>query len=114
MTNKQIKMTIYGAKQICASCVGAPDSKDTYEWLQALISRKYVDDNIVFEYIDFTNPPEEGKHQQFSQRIVDEDLFYPIIFVNDEMAAEGIPRVQTIYRSLENHGAVLQEGRGNK
>ena len=41
MSNKQTSIEIYGADVVCASCVNAPSSKDTYEWLQAAIDRKY-------------------------------------------------------------------------
>jgi len=107
--DKKIKITVYGADQICASCVGAPGSKDTYEWLQAAIGRKYVADHINYEYIDIDSPPEEEKHQDFVKQIFDEDLFYPIVFVNDEMVAEGIPRLKTIYNELDQHNVELQK-----
>ncbi|MGJ9457486.1 YuzD family protein [Oceanobacillus sp. CF4.6] len=108
METKKVTITIYGAKQICASCVGAPGSKDTYEWLQAAIGRKYMDEPIAYEYIDINQPPEVEKHKQFVKRIFDEDLFYPIVFVNNEMVAEGIPRLKTIYQSLDKYGIPLQ------
>ena len=41
MSTTNINIEIYGADIICASCVNAPSSKDTYEWLQAAIDRKY-------------------------------------------------------------------------
>lgn len=106
---KPIKITVYGAEQICASCVGAPGSKDTYEWLQAAIGRKYVSDPIQYEYIDINEPQEDEKHQQFIERIFEEDLFYPIVFVNDEMVAEGIPRLKTIYEALDKYDLPLQQ-----
>ncbi|GAA0588512.1 YuzD family protein [Virgibacillus siamensis] len=105
---KNLQITVYGAEQICASCVGAPGSKDTYEWLQAAIGRKYVADDIMYEYIDIDNPPEINKHQDFVKRIFDEDLFYPIVLVNEELVAEGIPRLKTIYKELDKHGIDLQ------
>ncbi|MFB4169287.1 YuzD family protein [Virgibacillus sp. JSM 102003] len=105
---KNILITVYGAEQICASCVGAPGSKDTYEWLQAAIGRKYIDDIIEYEYIDMNQPPDDEKHQQFVERIFEDDLFYPIVLVNDELVAEGIPRLKTIYSELDKNGAVLQ------
>ncbi|WP_067725716.1 YuzD family protein [Oceanobacillus damuensis] len=108
MENKKLTITVYGAEQICASCVGAPGSKDTYEWLQAAIGRKYIDDPIAYEYIDINQPPEVEKHKQFVQQIFEEDLFYPIVFVNDELVAEGIPRLKTIYQSLDRHGIQIQ------
>ncbi|MBY7143980.1 YuzD family protein [Virgibacillus sp. NKC19-3] len=109
MGKTKVVITIYGAEQICASCVGAPGSKDTYEWLQAAIGRKYDDDVIEYEYVDIDHPPNEEKHQQFVARIVEEDLFYPIVFVNEEMVAEGIPRLKTIYKELDKHGVGLQD-----
>ncbi|MEN1969785.1 YuzD family protein [Lentibacillus sp. N15] len=103
MGMKKVRITVYGAQQICASCVGAPGSKDTYEWLQAAIGRKYMTEAIGYEYIDIDAPPEVAKHQQFSQRVIEEDMFYPIVFVNDELVAEGIPRLKTIYQALDKH-----------
>jgi|SRR5690625_3289498 len=107
--DNHIRITIYGAEQICASCVGAPDSKDTYEWLQAAIGRKYVDDQISYEYIDINQPPEDEKHKEFVEKIFEEDLFYPIVFINDEMVAEGIPHLKTIYKELDRYNIVLQK-----
>lgn len=105
---KNILITVYGSEQICASCVGAPGSKDTYEWLQAAIGRKYMADTISYKYIDIDHPPEIEKHQQFVERILDDELFYPIVFVNDEMVAEGIPRLKIIYKELDKYGVALQ------
>lgn len=104
---KKVRITIYGAEQICASCVGAPGSKDTYEWLRAAIGRKYDAAVVEYEYVDIDKPPEIAKHQQFVQRVVDEDLFFPIIFVNDELVAEGIPKLKTIYQALDKNGVAL-------
>ncbi|MGF7013411.1 disulfide oxidoreductase YuzD [Ornithinibacillus bavariensis] len=105
--DSKVMITVYGAEQICASCVGAPGSKDTYEWLQAAIARKYEDNVIEYEYIDINKPQQDEKHQNFIERIFDEDLFYPIVFVNDEMVAEGIPRLKTIYEALDNRNVKL-------
>ena len=108
MNAKKVTITVYGAEQICASCVGAPGSKDTYEWLQAAIARKYVADPITYEYIDINQPQNVDKHKTFVEQIFSEDLFYPIVFVNDDMVAEGIPRLKTIYQSLDKYGVQLQ------
>ncbi|MUV39219.1 putative disulfide oxidoreductase YuzD [Lentibacillus sp. JNUCC-1] len=99
-----ILITVYGAEQICASCVGAPGSKDTYEWLQAAIGRKYEDDHIAYEYVDIDQPQNDEQHHAFVERIFDEDLFYPIVFVNNEMVAEGIPRLKEVYKELDASG----------
>ncbi|MCJ0932728.1 YuzD family protein [Virgibacillus halodenitrificans] len=104
----KIKITIYGAEQICASCVGAPGSKDTYEWLQAAIGRKYEDGRVEYKYVDINKPTNNEKDSLFIQRIEEEDLFYPIVFVNEELVAEGIPRLKTIYQHLDNHDLTVR------
>jgi disulfide oxidoreductase YuzD len=109
MGDKEVLITVYGAEQICASCVGAPGSIDTYEWLQAAIARKYESEGIRYEYIDIDRPQEDEKHRDFVEKIIEEDLFYPIVFVNDEMVAEGIPRLKTIYEALEQREVKLLE-----
>lgn len=107
MDKEKITITVYGAEQICASCIGAPGSKDTYEWLQAAISRKYMAD-IDYEYVDIFAPPADARHKNFAARVLEEDLFYPIVFVDEKIVAEGIPRLKTIYQELDRLGAALK------
>ncbi|GAA0500124.1 YuzD family protein [Salinibacillus aidingensis] len=101
---KEITITVYGADQICASCVNAPGSKDTYEWLQAAIARKYGDANIHYTYVDIFSPPEDEKIQDLARRVADDEFFYPLVLVDDEIAGEGNPRLKTIYSKLEEKG----------
>ncbi len=103
MTDEHVTITIYGADQICASCVGAPGSKDTYEWIQAAIKRKYETQNIQYEYIDIDERQEEEHHQQFVDRVFEEDLFYPVVVLNGEIAAEGVIRLKDVYKALDEH-----------
>ena|SRR5699024_7992660 len=112
---KTITITVYGAKQICASCIGAPGSLDTYEWLQAAIGRKYVTDNVEYQYVDMDAPTRE--HQAFVEQMISEDMLYPVVFVNEEMVAEGIPRLKPIYQALDKRGVEYLhsiEGAGQK
>lgn len=108
MGKEKVLISVYGAEQICASCVGAPGSKDTYEWLQAAIGRKYADGELDYSYIDINQPQKDKQHSDFVERIFVEDLFYPIVFVNDELVAEGIPRLKTIYQALDKYQVPLQ------
>lgn len=100
-----LKIEVYGRNQICASCVGAPGSKDTYEWLQAAISRKYGTDQFSYTYIDMDNPEQYAyKHQEMIKHIVEEDLFYPLILLDNEIISEGIPHLKTIFKTIEAKG----------
>ncbi|WP_407272539.1 YuzD family protein [Radiobacillus sp. PE A8.2] len=104
MEQSQVKLTVYGATQTCPSCVGAPGSIDTYEWLQAAISRKYPEAAIEYEYIDLFEPPANEAHQAFAKKVLEEDIFYPVVLVNRTIVGEGNPRLKTIYHALEMEG----------
>ena len=56
MTEKVVEISIFGAEQICASCVNLPSSIDTYEWLQAAIGRKFPNQPLNFTYTDIFQP----------------------------------------------------------
>ncbi|MEI5907833.1 YuzD family protein [Bacillus spongiae] len=102
--NKQVVIEVYGAEQICASCVNMPSSKETMDWLQAAISRKYPQQPFTIDYIDIYNPPEHEEKKVFAQRVIEEDLFYPVVLVEGKIVGEGNPRLKAIYSELEQFG----------
>lgn len=104
MEQKVVEIIIYGAEQICASCVNLPSSKDTYEWIEAAVTRKFPDQPFEFSYVDIFQPPEEPEKQRFAQKVIDEDLFYPVITVNNKIIGEGNLRLKALYTELEQHG----------
>jgi len=52
MSQKTVEIAVYGADQLCPSCVHLPSSKETYEWLEAAISRKYTNQPFTITYVD--------------------------------------------------------------
>jgi disulfide oxidoreductase YuzD len=104
MERREAKIFIYGAEQVCASCVNLPSSKETYEWLEAAISRKYPEQAFHIQYIDIYSPPEEEAIKLFATKVVEEDMFYPVVLINDTVVGEGNPRLKTIFSELEKHG----------
>ncbi|QDP40973.1 DUF1462 family protein [Radiobacillus deserti] len=102
--NQSILVSVYGANQICASCVNAPSSIDTYEWLQAAISRKYEKADVRYEYIDIFEPPKTDLHQEIREQVEEDELFYPVVLVNHKVVVDGIPQIKTIYQALEEVG----------
>ncbi|WP_347862489.1 YuzD family protein [Salimicrobium sp. PL1-032A] len=107
MSKNKVNVTIYGADVRCASCVNAPGSVETYEWLQAAIGRKYGNDDITYTYIDIFDTE---VNDEFLEKIMDDELFYPLVLVEGEVAGEGTPRLKSIYQYLEKHGVKEQEG----
>ncbi|WP_379970370.1 YuzD family protein [Ectobacillus sp. sgz5001026] len=96
-----MKISVYGAEVTCASCVGMPSSIETFEWLQAAIGRKYPNNSFQFEYVDIFNPQKDEEKRTFSQRVIDEDLFYPVVLVNETIVGEGNPRLKDVYAEIE-------------
>ncbi|TLS38840.1 DUF1462 family protein [Pseudalkalibacillus caeni] len=94
------EILVYGAKERCAACVNLPSSFETAEWLSAALNRKYPEKEIHVRYVDIFNP--EGDEESiFSERVIEEDLFYPVIVMNDEIISEGNPRLKDIYKAIE-------------
>ncbi|WP_042353881.1 YuzD family protein [Bacillus rubiinfantis] len=100
----EIEIVLYGAEQLCPSCVNLPSSKETFEWLEAAISRKFPDQPYKMSYVDIYNPPLEEKKRDFAQKVIEEDLFYPVVVIKDEIVGEGNPRLKTIFAKLEKYG----------
>ena len=102
---EMVNVQVYGTKVICASCVGMPSSTETFEWLQAAIGRKYEgqENKFNFEYIDFQQEQEDKDKKAFAERVVEEDLFYPVVLVNGEIVGEGNPRLKDVYEEIEKY-----------
>ena len=98
----RVAVKIYGRDVICASCVNAPSSKDTYEWLEALLPKKYSDTDFRFSYIDLDNAENLSDHDDsLIEQINDDELFYPLVTMNDEVVQDGYVNLKPIYRWLD-------------
>ena len=104
MTNQGVEIIVYGAEQLCPSCVNMPSSKETYEWLEAAVARKFANQPFRITYVDIFNPPEDVSKKQFAERVIEEDMFYPVVLIEEKIVGEGNPRLKTIFAELENHG----------
>ena len=104
MMPKKTELVVYGADVLCPSCVNLPSSKEQYEWLQAAIDRKYGENEVAYRYIDINEPPKESSHQSFAKKVIEEDMFYPVVLIGDEIVGEGNPRLKKVYQVLEEKG----------
>jgi disulfide oxidoreductase YuzD len=103
MVRKDIEIEVYGAEQICASCVNLPSSKDTCEWLEAALTRKFPEQPFKISYIDMYNP-ETLKQKSFAEKMIEEDLFYPLVLIEGEIIAEGNVRLKKVVETMEKYG----------
>lgn len=106
MDGKKITIEIFGADIVCASCVNAPTSKDTYEWLQAAIDRKYPDHAYQIKYIDIQQPIDNERQQELANRILDDEFFFPLVLIEGEVVGEGYIQLKPVFTELEKHGFV--------
>ena len=104
MTFKPVEVCVYGAEIICASCVNLPSSKETYEWLEAALKRKYPDQPFTITYVDIYDPPEDEEKKAFAAKVIEEDLFYPVVLVEGTIVGEGNPKLKAVYEEMEKYG----------
>ncbi|WP_078429993.1 YuzD family protein [Alkalihalobacterium alkalinitrilicum] len=95
-----VTISIYGAEVKCASCVNLPTSLETKEWLEAALSRKYPNAPLQFRYIDIEQEVEEAD-EKYVDAINNEEYFYPLIVIDDEVVAEGNPKLKAICEKIE-------------
>ncbi|UFJ39670.1 YuzD family protein [Brevibacillus humidisoli] len=101
-------MTVYGTEQLCASCVNLPSAKETAEWLRAALARKYGENICEVRYCDFQQAVTE-EDKSWAERIVGEDLWYPLVVISGEIVGEGNPKLKDIYKKLEGLGLSANE-----
>jgi disulfide oxidoreductase YuzD len=99
-----VEIVLYGAEQLCPSCVHLPSSKETFEWLEAAIARKFPGQPFKMTYVDIHHPPNESEKEKFAKRVIEEDLFYPVIVIKEKIVGEGNPRLKTIFLEMEKYG----------
>ncbi|MEH7505835.1 YuzD family protein [Neobacillus drentensis] len=104
MKSNQVEIVLYGAEQLCPSCVNLPSSKETFEWLEAAIARKFPDQPFKMTYVDIYQPTGENEKLNFAKKVIEEDMFYPVVVINEKIVGEGNPRLKTIFSELESHG----------
>ena len=103
--NKSIAIIeVYGADIICASCVNAPSSKDTYEWLQAAITRKFPNQEVIYRFINIDDVLENERDIDYATRIQEDEFFYPLVLINDEVVGEGYVQIKPVYEALKRLG----------
>lgn len=95
-------VNVYGRDVVCASCVNAPGSQETYEWLEALLTRKYPDNHFSFNYIDLD---ESENLSDFDTSVIEQieqdELFYPLVSINDEILQDGYVQIKPIQRWID-------------
>ena len=99
-----LEIIVYGAEQICASCVNLPSSKDTCEWLDAALQRKFPGQPFQVTYVDIMKEQQDEKKASFAKKEIEEDLFYPVVVIHDEIVGEGNPRLKAVIAAMEKHG----------
>ncbi|WOS96061.1 YuzD family protein [Nosocomiicoccus massiliensis] len=98
-------VNVYGRDVICASCVNAPSSKDTYQWLEALFSKKYPDADIRVNYIDIDRDENFSDYdEELIEQINNDELFYPLVTINDEVIQDGYVQLKPITNWFEKNG----------
>lgn len=102
LEEKELEICVYGAEQLCPSCIHAPSSRETATWLEAALTRKFGS-KVRIRYIDLEKP-ESPEEITFSKKVMEEDLWYPVIVINNEIVAEGVPKLKDVISAIERQG----------
>lgn len=98
----KVSVIVYGAETVCASCVNAPSARNTFDWLQTLLPKKYPELDFVFTYIDIQHDVDNltDHDEQFIEQIHNDELFYPLITMNDAYVADGYIQLKPLKRYM--------------
>ena len=108
MGPNEVEIVLYGAETLCPSCVNLPSSKETFEWLEAAISRKFPNQSFKMTYVDIFQPTGNSEKITFAKRVIEEDMFYPVVVIKEKIVGEGNPRLKTIFAELEKYGYIAE------
>ncbi|MDI5788268.1 DUF1462 family protein [Bacillus licheniformis] len=86
-----------------------PSSKETYEWLEAALKRKYPDQPFSITYIDIHQPPENDPENRKSPKNPERRIFYPLVMVGDQVVGEGNPKLKDVYKEMESKDISLHD-----
>ncbi|PTM57725.1 YuzD family protein [Desmospora activa] len=109
MSKFPVEVVVYGAEELCASCVNFPSAQETASWLEAALGRKYQD-AVHVHYVDI-NQPQGEEEAAFSRRVIEEDLWYPVVVIEGEIVGEGNPKLKSIQQKLESVGVLPVDGK---
>lgn len=98
-----LEILVYGAEERCASCVNAPSSIETTSWLEAALSRVYDPNHFRVRYVDIYAPQSE-EEKKFAERVFNEDLWYPVVVIENSVITEGNPNLKVIYKKMDEMG----------
>ncbi|NEU30071.1 DUF1462 family protein [bacterium LRH843] len=98
---KKLSITVYGADEKCQSCLHLPSAKETFEWLEAAVSRKFSESVIAYRYVEIDKQVENALDKKLAEAIKNGEYMYPLVAVNGEVVAEGSPKLKDIFMKIE-------------
>lgn len=98
---KVIDVIVYGAQQLCPSCLHLPSSEETASWLQAALNRDYGK-NVRVRYVDIDHT--QSQSDRYVRDILSDHYAYPLVVIDGDVIGEGNPRLNAIRRKLEELG----------
>lgn len=97
-----IDVFVYGAKQLCQTCLHLPSSEETASWLSAALARDYGS-GVTVRYIDIDEVGVQSDNK-FVSGILADQYAYPLVVIDGEVVGEGNPRLKAIRQKLEALG----------
>lgn len=96
-----VDVVVYGAKQLCATCLHLPSSEETASWLEAALARDYGQ-AVRVRYVDIDES--QNQSDKYVGEILADNYAYPLVVIGGDVVGEGSPRLKAIRRKLEQLG----------
>ena len=106
MSTKAPVIEVFGADIMCASCVNARRLRIHTNGYKQLSRANIQIKTFSIRYIDIEGAIENERDQDFANRIQEDEFFYPLVLINDEVVGEGYVQIKPIFPALENAGFI--------
>ena len=63
---------------------------------------------MISTYIDIESDISDDKQKEIAEQIRNDEFFYPLVMIDDEMIGEGYIQLKPVFAALEKHGYVAQ------
>ena len=83
--------------------VSAKDKATGKEQKIAITNSSGLTKEEVERMVEDAKLHEDEDKKAFAERVVEEDLFYPVVLVNGEIVGEGNPRLKDVYEEIEKY-----------
>ena len=67
--------------------------------------------HFTIRYIDIEQPLKDERDQQLAEKIHNDEYFYPLVLINNEVIGEGYIQIKPVFQALEKLGFIPSQSK---